>query len=45
MTTSFEDVKADFDFLEDWEDRYRYIIELGRDMPPLDPALKTEGAR
>jgi len=45
VTTSFEDVKADFGFLEDWEDRYRYIIELGRDMPPLDPALKTEGAR
>ena len=47
-TGRFEEIAADFGFLEDWEDRYRYVIELGRDMPPLDdavkgPATKVEG--
>ncbi len=25
----------DFSFLDDWEDRYRYVIELGKNLPPL----------
>lgn len=37
----FEEIADDFAFLDDWEDRYRYVIELGRSMPPLDPALKV----
>ena len=45
---AFEEIAGNFDFLEDWEDRYRYVIELGKDMPPLDdslrvPATKVEG--
>jgi cysteine desulfuration protein SufE len=28
---------ADFGFLDDWEDRYRYVIELGKTLPPLTP--------
>ena len=28
----------DFGFLDDWEDRYRYVIELGRSLPELTPA-------
>ena len=32
---SFDDIAADFEFLEDWEDRYRYIIELGKELPLL----------
>ncbi len=37
-----------FDFLDDWEDRYRHVIDLGKAMPPLDdsfkvPALKVQG--
>ena len=45
---AFEDLVETFAFLDDWEDRYRHVIELGRDMPPLDdsfkvPALKVEG--
>jgi cysteine desulfuration protein SufE len=28
----------DFSFLEDWEDRYRYVIELGKTLPPLSAA-------
>ncbi len=30
-----------FSFLDDWEDRYRYLIELGRGLPPLDDAERT----
>jgi cysteine desulfuration protein SufE len=45
---SFEDLADTFEFLDDWEDRYRHVIELGRAMPPLDdafkvPALKVQG--
>jgi len=31
-----------FAFLDDWEDRFRYLIDLGRKLPPMDAALKTE---
>jgi cysteine desulfuration protein SufE len=34
-STSFEEILADFEFLDDWEDRYRYVIELGRKLEPL----------
>lgn len=45
---AFEDIAETFDFLDDWEDRYRHVIELGRAMPPLDKgfmvdALKVQG--
>lgn len=48
MSTNIDTIKSDFAFLDDWEDRYRYIIELGRDMVPLNeadknPANKVEG--
>jgi cysteine desulfuration protein SufE len=33
---------ADFEFLDDWEDRYRYVIELGKALEPLDVAERTE---
>ncbi len=32
----------DFGFLEDWEDRYRYVIELGKQLPPLPEAEKSD---
>ena len=41
MSTSLETIQSDFAFLDDWEDRYRYIIELGRDMPPLAESDKN----
>jgi cysteine desulfuration protein SufE len=41
----FEEIAADFAFLDDWEDRYRYVIELGRAMPPLDPALHVPATK
>ncbi len=39
---SYEDILADFEFLDDWEDRYRYVIELGRDLAPLPPEARNE---
>jgi len=46
--TAIDDLKSDFELLDDWEDRYRHVIELGKAMPPLDdsfkvPALKVQG--
>lgn len=41
MTTSFDDIKETLDLLDDWEERYRYIIELGREVPPFEEALKV----
>ena len=45
---AFEEIAETFAFLEDWEDRYRHVIELGRAMPELDaafrvPATKVDG--
>lgn len=47
-TPAFEEIAETFDFLDDWEDRYRHVIELGKAMPALPdefkvPALKVEG--
>ena len=37
-----EDILESLGFFDNWEDRYRYIIDLGRDLPPLDDSLRTE---
>jgi len=37
-----DDIIADFEFIDDWEERYRYIIELGRGLEPLPDADHTE---
>ena len=42
---SWQQIKEDFEVLDDWEDRYRYIIELGRALPDLDPALRTDAVK
>ena len=39
---TLEAIRADFELLDDWEDRYRYVIELGRMLDPLDEADRTE---
>ena len=36
------DIRSDFAVLDDWEDRYRYVIELGRTLAPLPDALRTD---
>ena len=40
--TDIQTIKDDFAFLDDWEDRYRYVIELGKAMPDLPEADKTD---
>lgn len=42
---AFEEIAEDFEFLDDWEDRYRHVIELGKAMEPLDDALKTSATK
>lgn len=44
-TPAFEDIAETFDFLDDWEDRYRHVIELGKAMPPMDPALHVPATK
>ena len=39
--SSFEEILADFELLDDWEDRYRYVIELGRRLEPLPEADRS----
>ena len=40
--SEFQEIIEDFDILDDWEDKYRYIIDLGKKIEPLDDALKNE---
>ena len=40
--TSIADIIADFDLLDEWEDRYRYLIELGRKLEPLSEEAHSE---
>ena len=39
---TLDEIRADFALLDDWEDRYRYVIELGRALPPLPEQLRTD---
>lgn len=39
---TFGEILDNFALIEDWEDRYRYIIELGRSLPAMSEDLKTE---
>lgn len=46
--TRFDDIVADFAFLDDWDDRYKYLIDLGRALAPYpeekrDDAHKVRG--
>lgn len=43
MTTpsAFEDIAANLGFLDDWEERYRYIIELGQALAPISDAERN----
>ncbi|MBX2802948.1 MAG: SufE family protein [Myxococcales bacterium] len=37
-----EELIDNFDLFDGWEDRYAYLIDLGRKLPPLDDAHKTD---
>lgn len=40
--TTIVEILDTFEFLDDWEDRYRYVIDLGRKLPPLDESEMTD---
>ncbi|WP_427025885.1 SufE family protein [Aureimonas ureilytica] len=39
---TIDDIRTDFELLDDWEDRYRYVIELGRELPPMPEEDRNE---
>lgn len=40
--TTIEDIVADFEVIDDWEERYRYVIELGKGLTPIAEADRTD---
>ncbi len=44
-TDAFEDLAETFDFLDDWEDRYRHVIDMGKATAPLDDAFKVPATK
>jgi len=40
-----QEVIENFEFLDDWEARYAYLVELGEALPPMDDDLRTEANR
>lgn len=42
---SFDELRSEFDFLGDWEEQCRYLIELGEELPDLPPEEKIEAHR
>ncbi len=42
MNETLDDLKENFALFDDWEERYRYLIDLGRKLPQMDDSLKTD---
>ncbi len=42
MHPRLQEIVDNFALFEDWEERYRYLIDIGRNLPPMDEALKTD---
>jgi cysteine desulfuration protein SufE len=42
MSATLQDILDNFSFLDDWDDRYRYLIELGRTLEPLSPEAHSD---
>lgn len=42
MHTDLKTILSDFDLLDDWEDRYRYIIDLGKSLEPLSDDARSD---
>lgn len=42
MLNRFDDVESEWEILDDWEDRYRLLIDLGRALEEMPDALKTD---
>ncbi|EJF89758.1 SufE family protein [Bartonella melophagi] len=42
MAETIDDIMENFSFLDNWEDRYRYIIELGNELPPFPENARND---
>jgi cysteine desulfuration protein SufE len=42
---NIDDIEQNFTFIDDWEERYRYVIELGRELAPLPAEAHSEANR
>src|SRR5580693_7122437 len=40
-----QEIVSEFDLFDSWDDKYEYIIDLGKKLPPLDPKYKTDENR
>jgi len=45
VAVTIDDIFETFELLPDWEDRYRYLIDLGRQLPPFPDAQRTEATK
>src|SRR5476649_226155 len=45
MNMTIDELVDNFAALDDWEERYKYLIDLGNKLPPMDAALKTEHSK
>ena len=45
MQQTIADLVSDFELIDDWEDRYRHVIELGRALPVMNESLKTAATK
>lgn len=45
FSARLDDLYEEFELFDDWEERYKYIIDLGKDMAPLELTEKTEATK
>jgi cysteine desulfuration protein SufE len=45
VSARLDELLEEFDLFDDWEERYRYIIDLGKELAPLSDDVKTEATR
>ena len=45
IDTILAELSDELDVLGDWEERYRYVIDLGKELPPLSDAERSDGKR
>jgi len=43
--TDPEEIAEAFELIDDWEERYRYVIELGRELPEFPDALRSDATK
>lgn len=42
FSNEINELIEDFSFFDSWEDKYQYLIDMGRNVPQMDEVLKTE---